>query len=148
MEDAMPIPIRTKVTVAAPPERIYPLLADPTRHNEWSKADLDITRTAEGTFTSNTKFLGKPVQATLRTVSDEPPSRYVFDVEEPKHTTRHEFVLTPAGSGTTVQRTMFIPDDGNAVQRFVVRAFFGPTAIKSDMTASLKKLKSHVEGGA
>lgn len=143
----MPIPIRTSVTIAAPPEKIYPLLADPTRHNEWSKADLDIAASGDGTYVSNTKFMGKPVQATLRTVDDEPSTRYVFDVQEPKHTTRHEFLLTPSGSGTTVQRTMFIPDDGNAVQRFLVRAFFGPTAIKSDMTASLKKLKATVEGG-
>ena len=142
----MPIPIRTSVTIAAPAEKIYPLVADPTRHNEWSKADLDITETGDGNYVSNTKFMGKPVQATLRTVSREPSTRYVFDVQEPKHTTRHEFVLTPAGSGTTVQRTMFIPDDGNAVQRFIVRAFFGPTAIKSDMAASLKKLKATVEG--
>lgn len=141
----MPIPIRSSVTISAPAEQIFPLLSDPTRHNEWSKADLDIQPSADGSYVSNTKFMGKPVQATLRTVVDEPSKRYVFDVQEPKHTTRHEFVLTPAGSSTTVQRTMLIPDDGNAVQRFLVRAFFGPTAIKSDMAASLKKLKATIE---
>jgi uncharacterized protein YndB with AHSA1/START domain len=143
----MPIPIRASVTIAAPPEDIFPLLSDPTRHNEWSKADLDIRKSADGRYVSNTKFMGKPVQATLRTVSDQPSSRYVFDVQEPKHTTRHEFVLTSSGSSTTVQRTMLIPDDGNALQRFLVRTLFGPTAIKSDMSASLKKLKEKVEAG-
>ena len=141
----MPIPIRSSVTIAATADQIYPLLADPTRHNEWSKADLDIKANGDGSFTSHTKFMGKPVQATLRTVTEEPSSRYVFDVQEPKHTTRHEFVLSPSGAGTTVQRTMFIPDDGNALQRMLVRVLFGPTAIKSDMTASLKKLKATAE---
>jgi uncharacterized protein YndB with AHSA1/START domain len=144
---AMPIPVRASVTIAAAAEVIFPLVADPTRHTRWSKADLDISANGDGSYVSKTRFMGKPVQATLRTVSVRPSTHYVFDAEEPKHTTRHEFVLSPSGPRTIVQRTMLIPDDGNAVQRFMVRALFGPTAIKSDISASLKKLKALVEAG-
>ncbi len=145
---------RWKAQVNAPPEAVFDVLADMPNHGSWAdpKAKLTVHEVSGGSpaagskFRSDQIFFGKPNTADLEIVALERPRKFAYSVSQRAegkkdvHLT-HTFTLTPAGSGTTVERVT--DGDGNPLLGLI----FYP-AIKADGSAQLKRLKAKVEGSA
>jgi uncharacterized protein YndB with AHSA1/START domain len=136
--------VTAAVDIDAPAERIYPHISDFAKHSEWSKSPIAMTRESDGSYSSDTKLFGKAHHSHLVVTSDDMPRRFEFDVVEPDATVHHTFTLTPQGSGTRVERTMTLPEM-HGVQAVLVKNVVAPLAIRSDIAASLKKLKRQLE---
>lgn len=138
--------VQAAVDIDAPAEQIYPYISDFTKHDGWSKGRIAMTQESDGSYSSDTKLFGKAHHANLVVTGEEAPRRFEFDVVEPGATVHHTFTLTPAGSGTRVERTMTLPEM-HGVQAVLVKNVLAPLAIKNDIAASLKKLKRQLESG-
>lgn len=92
------------VDIAAPPETVFPSVADLSRHPEWSADPLTVEPDGDAAFTSRARSKGKEITAKLTIVEQRAPDRFVFDATDMTGTWRHTFTLTPTGTGTRVRR--------------------------------------------
>jgi uncharacterized protein YndB with AHSA1/START domain len=144
--------IRAKIQVAAPPQRVFDVLADFANHGSWAnqKAGLEVKPISGGplavgsTFHSEQTFAGKHAAADIKVTKVSAPTTLAFEAHQggkkPVVYTS-TFSLTPADGGTLVERTLEPNPAG------LVVAIAKP-AIKADMMKALKNLKARVESGA
>ena len=142
---------RTKASVwiKASPDKVFAHVGDPTKHGEWAKGGhLKVSgpqQAATGTsYTSESVFLGKPVQAELRVTSYDPPTGIGFDAVHKEGSYHHEFTLHPENGGTRVERRIVLPP-ANPVKGTMLQLFIAPTAIRSEAKKALGTLKEIVE---
>jgi len=142
--------VRTKasVWVKAPPEKVFAYVGDLTKHGEWAKAPLKVHghgQPAQGArYTSESVFLGKPVQAELLVTSYDPPTGIAFDAVHKDGAYKHEFVLRAENGGTTVERRIALPPT-NPVKGALLQLFVAPTAVRGEAKKALGTLKEIVE---
>lgn len=141
-------------TIAAPPERIHPLLDDFRNWQQWSPwegLDPDLQRT----FTGPERGVGahyawsgnrKAGQGTMEIVESTPHTvavdlRFLKPFEATNIT---RFDLTPAGAGTAVVWTM--TGERGAVMGLMGKLYFD-RAVGKDFDRGLAQLKAVVEAG-
>ena len=137
-----------KVWMKAPPEKVFAYVGDLNRHGEWTKAPLKVQgpvpAQAGATYHSESKFMGKPVEADLRVTSYQPSSHIAFDASHKEGTYKHDFTLRAENGGTTVERRIVLPD-ASPVKGVFLKFLIAPTAVRSDAKKSLGMLKQIVE---
>ena len=141
------------VTIAAPPEKVWPFVADVTRHGEYSpkpfaaelvsgEAGKVGSRYRSKGWVPNDKNHGNEVEV----VDAEAPTRLVLRSDDPLGAFSNTYVLRPVGEGTEVTWTMAFPP-----LRFpmsVVAPLLFPIVGKSDGRKRVQLLKAAVESSA
>jgi hypothetical protein len=93
----------------ASPEALWPLVADLTRHGEWSADPLTVTAAGDG-YESVARSKGKEFRARLEVLESAPPRRFAFRATDATGTYEHVFTLEPDGTGTKVTREITATD--------------------------------------
>jgi uncharacterized protein YndB with AHSA1/START domain len=98
--------VTREISVAAPPETVFPYFTDPDRMTRWMGTEADLDARPGGVF--NVTVAGSHI-ALGEYVEVDPPSRVVFtwgweddDTAVPPGTSTVEITLTPDGEGTKV----------------------------------------------
>ena len=144
------MPLRFKIQVAAPPQRVFDIVSDIANHGSWANpaAGLEVTPVSGGptqvgsTFKSSQKFAGKHTGADLKVVKVDPPNTIAFDaVQAGKKpvTFTSTFTFTPKDGGTLVQREL------DAKPANPLGILFYP-AIRMDAMKAMRNLKAKAEG--
>ncbi len=144
--------VERKLTVGAPPERVYEQLADPRRWKDWSvwnQRDPAMQITYEGppsgvgavwAWRSATEGDGR-----MSFTAAEPGRRLAYDLYFPDFgtTSKGEIRLAAAGGGTELTWVM----DGNMGRNPMLRwvALFADGMVGRDFEAGLANLKALVE---
>ena len=146
------MPLRFKIQVAAPPERVFDIVSDIAHHGSWAnpKAGLEVTPVSGGptqvgsTFKSSQRFAGKHTGADLKVTEYSAPTKLVFDAvqagKKPVNFT-NTFTLTPVDGGTLVERSI----DAKPANPIAIVVY---PAIRADAMKALRNLKAKAEGGA
>lgn len=142
------IPMRC--TIEAPPQKVFDYLADITKHPEWATNPLTVELVSGDvgkpgtTYRSRADFMGKKgITADVTVIACEPPSRLALTSKEEDQVYAHEYTLTPANGGTTLERTITteIPGIKGAITKMVV-GFLAPGLTKKNVAM----LKQRLEG--
>jgi hypothetical protein len=88
-----------------PPDRVWPLVADLTRHGEWSADPLTVTA-VDGGYESVATSKGREFRARLTETESVPPSRYAFRAVDATGEYEHVITLAHDGAGTRVTRVV------------------------------------------
>lgn len=88
-----------------PPDRVWPLVADLTRHGEWSADPLTVTA-VDGGYESVATSKGREFRARLTETESVPPSRYAFRAGDATGEYEHVITLVHDGAGTRVTRVV------------------------------------------
>jgi hypothetical protein len=94
----------TRTRTDASADALWPLVADLTRHGEWSADEVSVTATGEGTYESVARAKGREFRATLTVLASEPTRRFAFRATDATGTYEHVFTLAHEGAGTVVTR--------------------------------------------
>jgi hypothetical protein len=135
--------------IAAPPEKIFDVLADPSQHpvidgsGTVKHARGEASRLALGTKFGMSMRLGIPYAIT-NTVVEFDENRLIAWRHFGGHRWRYE--LEPAGAGTRVRETY---DWSTAIlgTRLYIEATGWPKRAERAMTETLRRLDDHVAGG-
>jgi uncharacterized protein YndB with AHSA1/START domain len=100
------------VTIEAPQTTVFDYIADISRHGEWGSADDTMKVAAEkpgpsavgARYKAEGVLNGKVNQSVVTITAYEPPKRIAFDAEDSNSVFHHEFIFTPDGGGTRVER--------------------------------------------
>jgi len=100
------------VTVKAPQQKVFDYVADVSRHGEWGSADDNMKATAEkpgppavgSRYKAEGMLNGKLNNSTVTITALDAPKRLAFDAEDSNSVFHHEFLFTPSGDGTLVER--------------------------------------------
>lgn len=144
--------VTRSVAIAAPPDRVYALVADPRHWKEWTvwnrrdpgmKIDYFGPESGAGAgwaWKSATEGDGK-----MTFTAAEPGKRLAFDLYFPDFgtTSRGELVFTPEGSGTKVSWTMNGDFGSNPLFRWF--ALVADSMTGADFDAGLANLKALAE---
>ena len=134
--------------VPAPPERVFGLLADPTRHPDVDgSGSVKKARNNPGRLSLGARFgmdmrLGLPYRVTNEVVEFEEARRIAWRNELGGQTWRYE--LEPADGGTRVTETF---DWSTAKVPFVLELTGFPARNRKGMEASLERLAGLVTSG-
>jgi len=143
------MPLRFKIQVAAPPEKVFAVVSDLAKHGEWAnpKAGLEVKPVSGGptavgsTFKSSQRFAGKHTGADIKVTEYTPSSRLAFDAvqagKKPVNFT-NTFTFTPKDGGTLVERSI----DAKPANPIAIVVY---PAIRADAMKALRNLKSKVE---
>jgi len=140
-----------RITVAAPPERVFAVLADPERYADWVVGTTETHGVGDGWPDPGAKLAWEagagPV--TLRdyteVVESEPPARLLLRARmRPFGETEIELLLDPAGDGTAVT-IREQPVEGVAA---ALHTPVSDAAVSARNALALRRLKSLVEGAA
>jgi uncharacterized protein YndB with AHSA1/START domain len=104
------------IDIAAPPEFIWPLLADPQAMAQWHEKLVSVRRPAEGTVQFGDRFettytmSGRQTDATAEVVRCRPPTgltyRHHVQVKGRAIHVDESFDLQPQGEGTGLDQTL------------------------------------------
>jgi carbon monoxide dehydrogenase subunit G len=144
------MPLRFKIQVAAPPEKVFDIVSDIANHGSWAnpKAGLDVKAVSGGptqvgsTFKSSQRFAGKQTGADLTVTQYSAPSKLTFDALQAGKkpvTFTNTFTLTPKEGGTLVERSI----DAKPANPIAIVVY---PAIRADAMKALRNLKARAEG--
>lgn len=106
----MPKYIRRAKTEATA-DAVWPLVADLTRHAEWSADPIDVTATGDGSYQSVATSKGKEFRAELTVLESDEPRRFAFRATDATGTYEHVITLEPdPAGGTTITREITATD--------------------------------------
>ncbi|MDQ1711747.1 MAG: Polyketide cyclase / dehydrase and lipid transport [Frankiaceae bacterium] len=94
------------VLAPVPPDRVWALVSDLTRHGEWSADPLTVTAAGDGTYESVATSKGREFRARLTEIESVPPSRYAFRAVDATGEYEHVITLAHEGAGTRVTRVV------------------------------------------
>lgn len=148
-------PLETAIEIAAPPERVWDLIADVRRMSEWSP-QVDSTRLRSGfdevglgTRFTNRNSLGELVWTThAEVVRFAPAAELAFRVEE--NWVVWSFSLEPSGAGTRVTQRRRAPDGISQLSYDLTEGFMGgqeafTESLRAGMASTLAALKQAAE---
>ena len=100
------------ITIGAPQGKVFDYIADVSRHGEWGSADDKMKVTAEkpgppavgARYKAEGVLNGKVNPSVVTITAYEPQKRIAFDAEDSNSVFHHEFLFTPEGGGTRVER--------------------------------------------
>jgi uncharacterized protein YndB with AHSA1/START domain len=136
---------KSAVTIARPPEAIFPYLIEPSLQARWS--DVEMRRLDDGPFGLGSQlevtFGMGPVKAriVLRITAVEPGRRMAWETSEGKILWEGEYLLLPAGDSTEVRQEGRLTFKG---RWRLIEPLVGEE-IKKGEVKELEKLKSVVE---
>jgi uncharacterized protein YndB with AHSA1/START domain len=145
----MPDPTWT-VTIDAPPEKVWPWVADLSKHAEWSPKPYRVEwlsgdANAVGSRFRSHGWLPQDKDHAMEgavTVS-EPRSRFEVVATDPSGEWRNRYELSPEGSGTRVTKTMVGPPPTGIGK--VVFPIVSMLLIRPGVQKGLDLLKTKVE---
>ena len=139
--------------IAAPPERIFAVMADPRRHHEISgnetvrdAVDAPEQLAVGSTFTLNMDY-GGPYQMVSTVIDYEPDRRIAWQSRPPAGGERWRHIfggriwryeLEPVDGGTRVRESWDVSEEGRLGMRWLVRGYRRKT--RANMTESLRRL--------
>ena len=98
-------------SIGAPPERVWPLVADLTRHPEWAADTLTVEPDGDpgvggpgARYRSTAEAKGRTFSAELAVTQADPPRTFAFTASDATGRYEHTFTLAPDGGGTRVTR--------------------------------------------
>ncbi|MFI5714509.1 SRPBCC family protein [Nocardia sp. NPDC051750] len=150
----MPKNLETSIDIAASPERVWAVLADPSRMPEFSPQCvrmIPIGKPKAGVLTVNLNRAGwKFWPTTSRILRYEKNSALAFRISQNR--TIWTYTLEPAGEGTRLIERRDAPNGTTWVSRTLINALLGgEAAFEEDlvrgMDESLAKIKTAVEAG-
>jgi uncharacterized protein YndB with AHSA1/START domain len=139
------------VTVNRSPEVVFAYLTDMSRHGEWSPKPLRIEPVeGDGQATVGARFHSvgtipgdKHHENDVEITRVDPPTRFSFTAYEKGQAFKHDFVLTPAGDGTRVERTVDSPEPTGFLR--VAFPLVWSLVIKPGMQKDLEGFKAKCE---
>ena len=140
------------VDVKAPQQKVFDFVADVSRHGEWGSADDHMKATADkpglpavgSRYRAEGLLNGKPNSSVVTITALEAPKRIAFDAEDSNSIFHHEFVLTPNGGGTQVERHVTMTK-GPFYFPLVLAIFKG--TVQKNYNGAMSNLKTKMEAG-
>jgi uncharacterized protein YndB with AHSA1/START domain len=141
------------VVVNRPAADVFAYLTDFSKHAEWSPKPYRVESITEGPTRVGTKLHsvgwlpGQPEHGSDAEVTDlDPPSKFAFNAVEQGQIFRSEFILTPEGSATRVDRIFSMPKPPGFVG--VVFPLIRAMIIKPGVRKGMNMLKANLESNA
>jgi uncharacterized protein YndB with AHSA1/START domain len=141
------------VDVAAPPEKVWPWIADLTKHPEYSPKPFEVELVSGETGKVGTRYRSvgaipndKHHSNEVEVVEAVTNERFVLRADDDLGAFMNTYVLRPSGSGTEVSYTLEFPPL-KGVERLAVPILF-PLVGKPDIRKRLQLLKAKVESTA
>jgi carbon monoxide dehydrogenase subunit G len=138
------------VALAAPPERVYDLVMDPGRLDDWVTIHDHLEDAPDGPLRQGSKLTqclrlaGRKFKVRWTVVENDPCARVVWEGEGPiASRARVVYEFEPEGEGTRFSYTNEYKLPGGALGRLAGRTVSGVT--KKELDGSLQRLKSMVE---
>ena len=142
--------IERTTQIAAPPERVYEVVMDPRRLEDWvtihhSLIEAPVGELKEGSeLTQCLKLAGQRLSVRWRVVEDDCPRRVVWEGEGPVRShARVVYELERNGEGTRFSYTNEYDLPGGAFGRFAGRAVSRVTT--REVEGTLQRLKELLE---
>ncbi len=141
------------VTIKAPQTRVFDYIADISRHGEWGSADDKMKVAAEkpgppavgARYKAEGVLNGKVNQSVVTMTAYEPSKRIAFDAEDSNSVFHHEFIFTPDGGGTRVERRVTMTKGPFYFP--IVLSIFRGTVVKN-YNAAMANAKAKLESGS
>jgi uncharacterized protein YndB with AHSA1/START domain len=141
------------VMVNAPQSRAFDYIADVSRHGEWGSADDKMKVTAEkpGAPAAGSRYKaegvlnGKVNPSVVTITTYDPPKRLAIDAEDSNSVFHHEFLFTPEGGGTRVERRVTMTKGPFYFP--LVLAIFKGTVVKN-YNGAMANVKAKLESGS
>lgn len=138
------------VTIDAPADKVWPWVADLTKHPEYSPKPYEVELVSGETGKVGTRYRSKGAipndkhhSNEVEVVESVPTERFVLRADDDMGPFTNTYVLRPTGSGTEVSYTLvFPPLKGMAA--LMVPVFF-PLWGKPDIRKRMQLLKAKVE---
>jgi carbon monoxide dehydrogenase subunit G len=142
--------VERTVDIAAPPERVYEVVMDPSRLGEWVTIHHHLEgappdRLEKGSnLTQCLKLAGRRFKVRWTVVENDPCNRVVWEGRGPVAShARVEYDFSPNGDGTTFRYTNEYDLPGGFLGRLAGRTVSRVTG--KELNGSLQRLKSLVE---
>ena len=147
------MPLRFKVHVDAPPEKVFEIVSDLPNHGSWAnpKSGLEVKPVSGGpttvgsTFKSTQRFARQNTGADITVKEVAAPTKLVFDAMQSGNKKAvnftNTFTLTPENGGTLVERAI----DADPSSPIAILVY---PAIRMDAMKALRRLKEKAEGRA
>ena len=142
--------IERATQIAAPPERVYEVVMNPRRLEDWVTIHHALIEAPEGELkqgselTQCLKLAGQRINVRWRVVEDDCPRRVVWEGEGPVRShARVVYDLQPNGAGTRFSYTNEYDLPGGAFGRFAGRAVSRVTT--KEVEGTLQRLKDLLE---
>jgi Polyketide cyclase / dehydrase and lipid transport len=138
------------VDVKAPQSKVFDYVADVSRHGEWGSADDHMKASAEkpgpaavgARFKADGMLNGKANPSVVTITALDSPKRLAFDAEDSNSVFHHEFVFSPAGGGTHVERNVTMTKGPFYFP--IVLALFKST-VQKNYNGAMSNLKAKLE---
>lgn len=141
------------VTIAAPPEKVWPWVADLTKHPEYSPKPYQVELVSGETGKVGTRYRSKGAIPNDKNHSNEvevvesvPDARFVLRADDELGPFMNTYELRPTGSGTELSYTLVFPPLKGAAAMMVPILF--PLVGKKDIRKRLQLLKAKVESAS
>lgn len=138
------------VTIDAPPEKVWPWIADLTRHAEYSPKPYQVELVSGEVGKVGTRYRSvgavpndKHHSNEVEVEESQPPERFVLRADDALGSFRNTYVLQPFGGGTELRYTIVFPPMKGAAALAVPILF--PLVGKRDIRKRLQLLKAKVE---
>jgi uncharacterized protein YndB with AHSA1/START domain len=139
-----------KVSIAAPPERVWPLVGDLGRHGEWSPKPYRVEwlsgePNAAGSAFRSIGWLPQDKEHEMEGTVEVSEPLKVFEVltHDDKEEWRNRYELTPSGSGTVVTKTATGPHMTGA--KAALRSAIFAAFVSRGMQKGLDNLRERAE---
>jgi hypothetical protein len=139
------------ITINAPQAKVFDYMADVSRHGEWGMDDMKATAEKAGVpavgmrYKAEGLLMGK-VNPSVVTITALDPSRHLaFDAEDSRSVFHHDFVFTPEGGGTRVERVVTMPK--GPWHNPIMLTIFKGTVVKN-YDGALQKAKAKLESAS
>ena len=143
--------VEQRIVIAAPPDRVYELLMDPARLEDWVSIHAGLKQAPNGALhkgselTQCLKLAGQRFDVHWHVVQADRPTRVVWEGQGPVHSTaRVVYGLEPQDGGTCFHYLNEYKLPGGPLARIGSRVLRGTT--KREASRSLERLKSLLEG--
>ena len=141
------------VSIEAPPDKVWPLIADLGRQGEWSPKPYRVewesgTPNAVGSTFRSIGWLPQESEHVMQGVVtvNEPMKIFEVTTHDDKEEWTNRYELTPMGAGTTVTKTVIWPPL-SGIKAFGRSAVFA-IYVNGAMRKGLSMLKQKAEAGA
>ena len=141
------------VTIDAPPDKVWPWIADLTKHGDYSPGAFtaELVSGEPGTVGTRYRSVGvipgdKQHSNEVEVVEAVPNERLVLRSEDKLGHFTNSYVLRPSGTGTEVSHTIVFPPQKFPMSLVIPLAF--PLVGKPDGRKRMKLLKAKVESTA
>ncbi|SRR5713101_6200748 len=140
-------------TIKAPVAKVFEYTADVARHGEWGSEPDHMKVAAEQAgspavgkrYKAEGMLNGKLNQSVVTITDYEPTKRFAIDAKDANSIFHHEFIFTPDGGGTQVERRVTMTKGPFYFP--LVLAIFKSTVVKN-YDGAMMNLKARLEAGA